>query len=102
MAIVIRGNCELTIADHLIGEYLKKGYSLIDDKGNVVQQADPQNIGDYQRLVKSLKDEVVKLQIERDEFGRINQELRAKIDALQGDKEATTPTEPSPKARNKS
>ena len=38
MAKVKKLNVELTVADNLVEEYLEKGYSLLDEKGNVVRK----------------------------------------------------------------
>ena len=44
MALMKRANREIIVPEHLVGEYLDKGYSLIDDKGTILKDSNPQNV----------------------------------------------------------
>lgn len=64
MALVKRGNCEYTIADHLVEEYLAKGYSLLDEKGKVIREKTPVNLEDFKLQNAELKSKVAALEAE--------------------------------------
>lgn len=64
MALVKRGNCEYTIADHLVEEYLAKGYSLLDEKGKVIREKTPVNLEDFKLQNAELKNKVAALEAE--------------------------------------
>lgn len=64
MALVKRGNCEYTIADHLVEEYLAKGYSLLDEKGKVIREKTPVNLEDFKLQNAELKNKVASLEAE--------------------------------------
>lgn len=57
MALVKRGNVELRVAENLVEEYLSKGYSLLDDNGNVVRKKIPVTIEDYKAQLAALEAE---------------------------------------------
>lgn len=76
MAKVKSLNTELTIPDNLVDEYLDMGYSLIDDKGNVVRKkkSDAEVNAELREQIKALESE--------------NATLKETIAKLTGDKDA--------------
>ena len=96
MTRIKRGGRELVVADSAVAEYLKQGYSVIDDKGNELTRAQATTFSqlkaEYDMLKKrfsalnaeleAVKAENVQLKTCRDE--RIA-ELEAQIGAMSGE-----------------
>ena len=68
MVRVKLGGRELRIEDHAVAEFLKKGYSVIDDNGNVIQKGDVITFNQAVEENKKLREE--------------NEALKAEIAAL--------------------
>lgn len=68
MPIVKKANCERTISDDKVSEYLEMGYSLIDGSGTVLKKGKPQTKGDLQTALSAALEE--------------NKALKAEIDKL--------------------
>ena len=49
MAIVLKGNRQLTIEEHKVEDYVAQGYDYIDKCGNVLTKGDPITLTDYKR-----------------------------------------------------
>lgn len=66
--IVQRANVVLQISPQQVDYYLNQGYNVIDEKGNVIQESIPRNLGELQKAyidhiaeIESLKEEIRKL-----------------------------------------
>lgn len=66
--IVQRANVVLQISPQQVDYYLNQGYNVIDEKGNVIKESIPRNLGDLQKAyidhvaeIESLKEEIRKL-----------------------------------------
>ena len=68
MVRVKLGGRELRIEDYAVAEFLKKGYSVIDDNGNVIQKGDVTTFNQAVEENKKLREE--------------NAALKAEIEAL--------------------
>lgn len=90
MALMKRANREIIVPEHLVGEYLDKGYSLIDDKGTILKDSNPQNVEDFRFLVSHLKDRITELESQEGLLSTENAELKRELDSLR----ATAPSEP--------
>ena len=90
MALMKRANREIIVPEHLVGEYLDKGYSLIDDKGTILKDSNPQNVEDFRSLVSHLKDRITELESREGLLSTENTELKQELDSLR----ATAPSEP--------
>lgn len=58
MAIVLKGNRQLTIEEHKVEDYVAQGYDYIDKCGNVLTKGNPITLTDYKREYAALKKEV--------------------------------------------
>ncbi|WP_286154395.1 hypothetical protein [Thomasclavelia cocleata] len=58
MAIVLKGNKQLTIEEHKIEDYVAQGYDYIDNCGNILTKGDPITLTDYKRENAVLKKEI--------------------------------------------
>ena len=74
MVRVKLGGRELRIEDHAVAEFLKKGYSVIDDKGNVIHKGDVITFAQAVEENKALRAE--------------NEALEAEVLALRAENEA--------------
>ena len=66
--LVQRANVILQISPQQVDYYLNQGYNVIDEKGNVIQESIPRNLGELQKAyvdhiaeIESLKEEIRKL-----------------------------------------
>ena len=82
MALMKRANREIIVPEHLVGEYLDKGNSLIDDKGTSLKESNPQNVEDFRSLVAHLKDRIASLESHEESLTKENVELKNELDSL--------------------
>ena len=64
MAIVIKKNKELIVADEKLQEFIDMGYTQIDEKGKVIKAGKVNTIAAYQAENTQLKEEINKLKAE--------------------------------------
>ena len=64
MAIVIKKNKELIVADEKLQEFIDMGYTQIDEKGNVIKAGKVNTIAAYQAENTQLKEVIEKLKAE--------------------------------------
>ena len=71
MVRIERGNVVLKVQAHEVQRYLKLGYNVTDDEGNVLQEAIPNDVGTLQKhyveskkRIEELEDIVAKLTAE--------------------------------------
>lgn len=64
MAIVIKKNKELIVADEKLQEFIDMGYTQIDEKGKVIKAGKVNTIAAYQAENTQLKEEIEKLKAE--------------------------------------
>ena len=91
MLRVKKGNIELKIDETMKDSYLATGYSLIDDKGNMLEKGKATGIEELREENTTLKLEVDKL---NKEIEKLNKELKAankKISDFEKEKEKTEP-----------
>jgi cell shape-determining protein MreC len=88
MALVIKGNKQLTVAHEKVKEYLSMGYSEIDEEGNVLQVGDATDLKDIKAENDTLKAKLAeyKENVEKlDQFEEIqkeNEDLKAEKETL--------------------
>ena len=75
------GGRVLRIEDNAVAEFLKKGYSVIDDKGNVVQKGDVTTFGQAVEEIKSLEASNALLRLKIKELEEENEALKKKLSA---------------------
>lgn len=87
MTTVKRANVILTIEDDEVDKYYEKGYSVIDEFGNVLKASAPTEVGALQRAlydaeveIAELKKQIEKLKAENNVFGMA---LNSKADDAQ-------------------
>lgn len=61
MITVEKGNVVLNIMDEEKDKYLSKGFNVVDNKGNVVEEGELVDLGEVRRAYTSLKDEYEKV-----------------------------------------
>lgn len=64
MPKVLKGNKQLTVAEEKVGEFLQLGYSLIDEKGNIVKAGEATSLKELKEENNTLKAELAKLKAE--------------------------------------
>ena len=71
MVRIERGNVVLKVQEHEVQRYLKLGYNVTDDQGNIIQGAIPHDVGTLQKFyvehkkrIEELEDIVAKLTAE--------------------------------------
>lgn len=75
MAIVIKENKELIVADEKLQEFIDMGYTQIDEKGKVIKAGKVNTIAAYQAENTQLKEEIEKLKAEN---VKLKKELESK------------------------
>ena len=75
MAIVIKKNKELIVADEKLQEFIDMGYTQIDGKGKVIKAGKVNTIAAYQAENTQLKEEIEKLKAEN---VKLKKELESK------------------------
>lgn len=90
MAIVKKLNSELTIADSLVEEYLEMGYSLLDEKGNVVRKnkTTAEVVAELEKENTALKNEIVSL---KEEINALTQSHNASNEVSEDVNTSSTP-----------
>lgn len=86
MANVQRGNVFLVVGDNEIEKYMAKGFSVVDDRGNVVRQSFPTEL---RQLQKAWSDHVEIIKQKDEEIAR----LKAEIEKLKTAGVENTPAE---------
>ena len=62
MVRIERGNVVLKVQEHEVQRYLKMGYNVTDDAGNVLQEAIPNDLGTLQRYYVEHKKKIEELE----------------------------------------
>lgn len=97
MALVKRENVELTIAEELVDEYLEMGYSLLNEKGEVIRKklTDADKVRQLESENLTLKETIKKL------TGEINALKASHINSNEVSEATPTNSPPKKKASNK-
>lgn len=73
MVTVQRGNVVLQVADDSVTKYMNLGYNVIDDKGNVIEECIPNDLGTLQKhfieskkRIADLEEQLAQLQKKKD------------------------------------
>lgn len=82
MLLVKRANCERKIPEEKLNEFLALGYSLIDDKGNVLQKGKANSKEDLLTAYNDAQAENAELHAEIVRLKEENDSLHAEIEAL--------------------
>lgn len=85
MVRVMRGGRELTIPDTQVTEYLKMGYSVIDDKGNVITRATAITYDQAMRENAELRKQNERLKKQLYEAEEMNHTLGKELSMLKGE-----------------
>lgn len=75
MAIMKKGNCEKVVDEDKVNEFIELGYSLLDEKGEVIKFGEPQSKDDFRTENKELK-------VQNEELKKQNNEYAAEIEKL--------------------
>lgn len=74
MTRVIKDNRELRVDDHEVAEYLKNGYSVIDDHGNIVERGNAINYESAMLRINELENYISTLRLNlQDAYSRIDE-----------------------------
>ena len=108
MTRIKRGGRELTVDDSVVAEYLKEGYSVIDDHGNEITRGAAQNLSQAQRELAAERQRTTTLAAALDDAYRHiaeledeNKRLSAEIASMQADAEQPEEQKASRKASAK-
>ena len=73
MITVQRGNVVLQVAEDSVTKYMNLGYNVIDDKGNVIEECIPNDLGTLQKhfieskkRIAELEEQLAQLQKKKD------------------------------------
>lgn len=75
MAIMKKGNCEKVVDEDKVNEFIELGYSLLDEKGEVIKFGEPQSKDDFRTENKELKKQ-------NDEYAAEIKKLKEQIEKL--------------------
>ncbi len=87
MVTVQKANKQLTIEEDALSQYLSRGFSQVDEKGNIVKKGEAKTLGDLKAENGTLKAEIDKLNNENKALKTENDNLKAENNEL---KEANT------------
>lgn len=82
MARVVLGGRELVVADSEVREYLKAGYSLIDDKGNAIQRGRARTYEEAMAENSRLRQQLSATQAALSAANEVNETLKIRISSL--------------------
>ena len=80
MAIMKKGNCEKVVDEDKVNEFIELGYSLLDEKGEVIKFGEPQSKDDFRTENKELKVQNEELKVQNEELKVQNEELKKQND----------------------
>lgn len=79
MALMQRANVLLNVNDANIERYLAKGYSLVDNAGNIVQEAKPHDVTALTEAYIKHEQEIAKLKAENEKLTAQVKKLRKEL-----------------------
>ncbi len=82
MAIMKKGNCEKVVDEDKVNEFIELGYSLLDEKGEVIKFGEPQSKDDFRTENKELKVQNEELKKQNDEYAAEIEKLKEQIEKL--------------------
>lgn len=82
MAIMKKGNCEKVVDEDKVNEFIELGYSLLDEKGEVIKFGEPQSKDDFRTENKELKVQNEELKKQNDEYAAEIEKLKKQIEKL--------------------
>ena len=82
MAIMKKGNCEKVVDEDKVNEFIELGYSLLDEKGEVIKFGEPQSKDDFRTENKELKVQNEELKVQNDEYATEIEKLKEQIEKL--------------------
>lgn len=82
MAIMKKGNCEKVVDEDKVNEFIELGYSLLDEKGEVIKFGEPQSKDDFRTENKELKVQNEELKKQNDEYATEIEKLKEQIEKL--------------------
>lgn len=85
MPLMIKENCEKTVEENQVQKFLGLGFSLLDDKGNIVQYGDPQSKDDFRNENETLKSDIAKVKSENENLKAENEELKKQNETLKAE-----------------
>lgn len=85
MAKVERGNVQLTVSDSNLDFYLAKGYNVIDDEGNVIQESIPKDLATMEKMYHEHNDTIKALTTKVTELTKENKKLKKQLESKTSD-----------------
>lgn len=85
MAKVERGNVQLTVSDSNLDFYLAKGYNVIDDEGNVIQESIPRDLATMEKMYHEHSATIKALTTKVNELTKENKKLKKQLESKTSD-----------------
>ena len=85
MAKVERGNVQLTVSDSNLDFYLAKGYNVIDDKGNVIQESIPKDLATMEKMYHEHNATIKALTTKVNDLTKENKKLKKQLESKTSD-----------------
>lgn len=102
MTRIKRGGRELTVNDSVVAEYLKEGYSVIDDHGNEITRGTAQNLGQALRELNAERQRTASLSQALADANERIAALEAEIASLMhANKQPEEPEQPAEEPKSK-
>lgn len=88
MPRIKRGGRELVVSESVVREYLRDGYSLIDDQGNIIQPNAPMNYAQAMSEISTLKEREAQLETALSETNEALHAVKKHAEALEAENDA--------------
>ena len=85
MLLVKKANCERWSAEERLDDFIKRGYDLIDNKGDILKKGVAQSKEDFMRSNKELTEKITALEATIEELKKENAALKADMGASDED-----------------
>lgn len=83
MVKIQRANTILDIDDEDVSKYVNLGYNVIDDKGNIIQEAIPNDVGvlqrayiEHRRKIEHLENEIKELRVRLQDAKKVSKKAQ--------------------------
>lgn len=96
MALVKKGNRELTIEEHKVEQFIASGYDLIDDTGAILKKGSPVSLSDFKnaylnakkeikekdKKIEAIDEKIIQLEVELEQKNTTIEDLEKQIEDL--------------------